>query len=341
MHSPEEPGALRPANVERLNACPVCNDRAYEPLYADLTDRVFENTPGTWTLCACHSCAAAFLNPRPSEEFAASLYRDYYTHSPDAGASRSGVRAARAVWLSVVASYQRGGAASRIPVIAQRAERSMFGANARAGHSPRVLDVGAGSGAFVQRARSLGIDAVGVDPDPAATTQAARAGVPVHTGSLYNLPKSIRDNRFDVIRLDHVIEHVRDPVGVLQQCRAQLEPDGEVMLATPNMDSLGHRRYGRDWMHLDVPRHLVLFTRRTLSVAFSRAGFAGVEIADRATSLGMEHATGERLRQGLSGRPRVGPWGSLRAFPWAAAHVRPEAEGSELLARARVAPPSG
>jgi hypothetical protein len=87
-------------------------------------------------------------------------------------------------------------------------------------------------------------------------------------------------------------------------------------------------------MHLDVPRHLVMFTRTTLSVAFARAGFDRVEVVDRIASLGMERATSELLRRGISARPRVGPLQSLRAAGWWIAHRDPGAEGSELIARA-------
>jgi hypothetical protein len=47
-------------------------------------------------------------------------------------------------------------------------------------------------------------------------------------------------------------------------------------VATPNLEGVGHRVFGRDWVGLDPPRHLVLFTRRALVEALRGAGFEHV-----------------------------------------------------------------
>ncbi|MGH7698254.1 MAG: methyltransferase domain-containing protein, partial [Candidatus Dormibacteria bacterium] len=59
----------------------------------------------------------------------------------------------------------------------------------------------------------------------------------------------------------------------LQACRMLLKPTGHCWVATPNLCSAGHRRYGRAWRGLEPPRHLVIFTPRSLDLAFARAGF--------------------------------------------------------------------
>ena len=61
--------------------------------------------------------------------------------------------------------------------------------------------------------------------------------------------------------LNHVVEHLHDPAGVLRRIAAILRPGGTLWIATPNLHALGHRRYGPDWLALDPPRHLVLFHR--------------------------------------------------------------------------------
>jgi len=79
---------------------------------------------------------------------------------------------------------------------------------------------------------------------------------------------------FDVITLNHVIEHVHDPIAVLRACHRLLKPGGRLWLETPNVDSLGLARFGRNWRGLETPRHLVLFGRRGLRQACMAAGFA-------------------------------------------------------------------
>ncbi|HAY21662.1 MAG TPA: hypothetical protein DCY27_05755 [Desulfobacterales bacterium] len=60
--------------------------------------------------------------------------------------------------------------------------------------------------------------------------------------------------------MDNVIEHVFDPVGILQECHRILKPQGILVAVTPNVESLGHRVFGASWRGLEPPRHLYLFT---------------------------------------------------------------------------------
>jgi SAM-dependent methyltransferase len=76
--------------------------------------------------------------------------------------------------------------------------------------------------------------------------------------------------------MGHVIEHLHDPAAALAECRRVLRPGGMLWVATPNLDAPGHRRFGPDYVQLDPPRHLVLFTRRSLAALLERAGFTGI-----------------------------------------------------------------
>jgi hypothetical protein len=77
-----------------------------------------------------------------------------------------------------------------------------------------------------------------------------------------------------VITLNHVIEHVFEPVDVLARCSALLRSGGQLWIETPNISSYGHARFQRNWRGLEAPRHLVLFNSKSLHDALCRAGFA-------------------------------------------------------------------
>ena len=119
--------------------------------------------------------------------------------------------------------------------------------------------------------RKLGWVAEGLEPDPEAAERARAAGLPVTTASIEDEP--FPRGAFDALTMSQVIEHVHDPGAALGACRRLLRPGGLLWLATPNLGGYGHAFYGRDWLGLDPPRHLVLFTRESLVRSVEQAGF--------------------------------------------------------------------
>src|SRR5207245_1005319 len=117
----------------------------------------------------------------------------------------------------------------------------------------RLLDVGCGSGDYLVRMRALGWDVAGLEPDHAAASQARRRDLAVEVGTAETA--DFPAESFDAITLSHVIEHLHDPHVALERCARWLKPHGVLWLATPDLDSAGQRRYGRDWLALDPPRH--------------------------------------------------------------------------------------
>ena len=77
--------------------------------------------------------------------------------------------------------------------------------------------------------------------------------------------------------MNHVIEHAVNPQSLLYECRRLLSHDGQLVLVTPNSLSFGHRLFSANWMHLDPPRHLFLFSVRNLPVLVRRAGYTRVD----------------------------------------------------------------
>jgi hypothetical protein len=73
--------------------------------------------------------------------------------------------------------------------------------------------------------------------------------------------------------LHHVLEHVPDPRATLRAAHRLLRADGCCVVWTPLADGEPWARYGTDWYELDAPRHLFVFTRRSLASLAVEAGF--------------------------------------------------------------------
>jgi len=231
-----------------------------------LHDRLF-SAPGTWTLRECPeaSCGLLWLDPEPGEEDIGQLYRSYYTHG--AGPDREGrLRHVFSVLLAVLLKVT--------PVIRDRKKLArLFIDEFKPGD---LLEVGCGSGRRLAQFAQMGWRVLGQEVDAQAAEAARKNGVPVHVGPLTELRE--RGLTFDVIVINHVIEHVVKPVDFLGTCLQMLRPRGEIICVTPNARSWGHRAFGSNWMSLDPPRHVSLFTAAALRTTARNAGFDSLQV---------------------------------------------------------------
>lgn len=271
--------------LEVVASCPCCGSARRSLLHEALADVTFAAAPGRWQLHRCLGCGSAYLDPRPTVASIGRAYGSYYTHD-GAGRPDSAELSARGRWLRALANgyrnhrygvdfqpASRAGALLRfLPTLRYRIESAYRDLLPPDG-AGSLLDVGCGSGAFLLNAQSLGWRVKGVDADETAVAQAQGSGLDVALGGIEALGA---DERFDVITLSHVLEHVHDPEQLLRACREHLTTSGELHVDTPNIDSFGHRWFGSSWRGLEAPRHLVLFNASALRDLLRRAGFPSV-----------------------------------------------------------------
>ncbi|MCE2613601.1 class I SAM-dependent methyltransferase [Flavobacteriaceae bacterium D16] len=127
----------------------------------------------------------------------------------------------------------------------------------------RLLDYGAGTGAFVKQALKGGWQAQGVEPNNRARIHAQNKGL-----SLEQNWKGFPNEEFDLITLWHVLEHLPDLHGSISRIRELLKPNGILVLALPNFNSWDAQHYGPFWAGYDVPRHLWHFSRESVEELF-------------------------------------------------------------------------
>ncbi len=132
-----------------------------------------------------------------------------------------------------------------------------------------ALDVGAAAGLLVSAAGSAGLEATGVEPSAALAAKARSEGHDVRTGVLPH--SELAGHRFDVVFLVDVLEHVDAPIALLARCADAMQPDGRLVLVTPDGRSMAARLLGRRWWHYRIA-HVSYFDRRTLARALERAG---------------------------------------------------------------------
>jgi SAM-dependent methyltransferase len=98
----------------------------------------------------------------------------------------------------------------------------------------RILDVGCGSGSFLDLAKQAGHKASGIELNGQAAAKARTKGHVVFEKLLHELNPSQTGGAFDLITLFQVLEHLSDPVGVMKQASAFLTPGGFISIAVPS-----------------------------------------------------------------------------------------------------------
>jgi len=307
-----------------VSCCLLCGNEGLL-LYNNLQDRLF-GAPGIWTLKQCPRCRLVWLDPQPTPENIGKLYSNYFTHqtieTTNPNRQKRLRKAVKGSILQYDYGYQidgsnkvMGSVLGRIGFLREIVGRSVRWLEAcERGH---LLDVGCGNGSFLDMMQQLGWEVVGVDPDGEAVSTARRIfGLKVFQGSLDDV--KFPDNHFDAITMNHVIEHVYDPVILLKECHRVLKPGGVLVVVTPNIKSMGHYMFCEHWRGLEVPRHLLLFSPQTLRACTETAGLHIEEIRTTASGATWMWAASSLLRRDgvLPGGEPMNPGLQLSLLGW-------------------------
>ncbi len=125
-----------------------------------------------------------------------------------------------------------------------------------------LLDIGAGTGAFLQMVNQAGWTARGLEPDEGAR-KICLENYKLQLDSPEKLFE-LADETFDAVTLWHVLEHVHQLHEYLQQIKRVLKQGGVALIALPNYTSLDATYYGANWAAYDVPRHLYHFSPESM-----------------------------------------------------------------------------
>lgn len=132
-----------------------------------------------------------------------------------------------------------------------------------------ILDVGCGTGDFLQVCEQSGWSIAGIEPNEKARQLAStKTNFQDYCGTVEELIES-RPEPFDMITMWHVLEHVPNLADFISKVKTLLKPDGVLIVAVPNYKSQDAEHYNSYWAAYDVPRHLWHFSRSSMESIFS------------------------------------------------------------------------
>lgn len=223
-------------------SCPLCNDDKYEIVYNRMND------DASMQIVKCHSCKHYYTLLKKTVE-TNGLYNDEVYKVVE---NRESI-------FDKILTLEYTKVLNKI--------------NSLQNDKEYLLDFGSGKGKFASLAQKQGWKTKCVETSPERALYSIKAyGLDVNTefyssGTIFNL-------NFQTITLFHVLEHLPEPMPLLQQLlESNLEKNGIIVIEVPNFDSLQSVLAKKKWLHLDVPRHLSHFTPQRLEQFFSDLGY--------------------------------------------------------------------
>ena len=229
-------------------ACPVCRKDESRPRFQardPLSSDAFQ-------LVSCVNCGLTYVNPRPSGDQLDAYYASFY--------------------------YGNRHPALKNHFMDLRARKV-----GRPDDELPVLDLGCGGGDFLLACRRRGWKVLGVE-QPQAPVMKRLDELDIRVFSPDEMA-SIESGSVNTVTAWHVLEHLPEPQATFSEVRRIVKPGGRFIIEVPNFASWQALLGGPDWFHVDVPRHLLHFDRRSLSALLDEAGFT----AERWSTFSLEY----------------------------------------------------
>ncbi len=206
------------------------------------------DTAGHYGFLKCGNCGMLSLHPLPGQELLFSYYPpDYATIGQQKKASRILVE----LYYKLVAAQYR----------------SLVGGHAR------ILDIGCSSGHAMEflMKQEPGWDITGVEMSAEAVAVGRANGLKIVHGAFEDI--HLPESEYDLVIMQHLIEHVLDPVALVRKAHSVLKPGGVLYIETPNVDAPDFSLFGKYWGGLHYPRHTFLFNKTAMASLLHGNGF--------------------------------------------------------------------
>lgn len=229
--------------------CPVCNSSSIQQQLSAKDHTVSQQQFSIWH---CNDCTARFTQDVPAQDAIGAYYAsdNYISHS----------------------DTKKGLINSLYHMVRKRtlvSKRSLV-INETGMKQGSILDIGCGTGAFLNTMKEGGWSITGLEPDAIARNKAAELYHihPQESQQLFELDKG----SFNAITMWHVLEHVHELHAYIKQIETLLAPSGKLFIAVPNYTSKDAENYGTHWAAYDVPRHLYHFSPQSMENLLSQHG---------------------------------------------------------------------
>ena len=235
--------------LEKLKECPVCGHNHFKDFK---TCKDYTVSKELFNIVSCESCGFKFTNPRPTQETIGAYYKseEYVSHTN----SKKGI---------INTIYQ---------IVRKRTLKEKVSLiNSLVPNKGKILDMGCGTGFFLQACKNDGWKISGIEPDEDARKLAKQNTDSVINADIFCCYDEL--DAFDIVTTWHVVEHIHKLNESIAKVNQVLKSGGIFIIAVPNPGSKDAEMYQENWAAYDVPRHLYHFNQSSINQLLQKHNF--------------------------------------------------------------------
>lgn len=234
--------------MKKIDNCPICNSISHK---THIKSKDYSVSKKKFTIVSCKDCDFLFTNPRPKDEDLGQYYvSDHYI-------SHNNTR--KNIFEKAYQVVRKFNIKSKYRLVSE-----FF-------NSGRILDIGCGTGEFLQKCKNKNWKTKGIEPSEIARKQA----IENHNLDVdESTDLSELNDEFDIITMWHVLEHVTELNSTISEIKRLLSKDGKAIIAVPNTNSFDCSYYKEYWAAYDLPIHLYHFSKDSIVRVFEKHGFS-------------------------------------------------------------------
>lgn len=257
--------------MKHLDRCEICGSKKISFLFYG-NDKLFR-IPGKFSLFRCKNCKTIFLNPQQSYKESKKFYpRDKYHSLENIKTEKDSIKTKINLKLYKIYFSEKGNFFKKI--LFSPIKFTVRGTIIKKG--TKLLDIGCGSGQFIYEMKNLGLEVYGVEPGDFNKEDSNKYKLNIKNLEL--IKSKYPKEYFDLITINHVFEHLGNPNETIKEIRRILKRKGTLIIGIPNTNSISKRIFGKNWLALDIPRHLFNYSDKNIKFLLERNGFKVLKI---------------------------------------------------------------
>ncbi|HEY0298232.1 MAG TPA: class I SAM-dependent methyltransferase [Arachidicoccus sp.] len=228
------------------NQCPLCNSNNIQSVFYA---KDYTVSPEDFEIVQCKDCTLRFTQNVPDQQSIGKYYKseNYISHT----------NTSKGFINKMYQAVRRRTMKQKVKIVQQ--QTGLITGN--------LLDIGSGTGTFLNAMKNAGWQITGLEPDEDARKNAEELyGIIAQPSEKLF---SLHEQAYDAVTMWHVLEHVHELHQYIDQLKKILKPKGRIIIAVPNYTSKDAADYQQFWAAYDVPRHLYHFSPKAMDKLMS------------------------------------------------------------------------